>query len=85
MKHFNITGLCTPDQDYMADISKKIAQIQSMVDAGEYFTINRVRQYGKTTILRALKDSLYADYIVAGISFEGTGRMFFADEILLGI
>lgn len=26
-----------------------------MVDAGKYFTINRARQYGKTTTLQALK------------------------------
>ncbi len=80
MKHFNVTGLCMPDQDYMADISKKIADVRAMADAGEYFAINRARQYGKTTVLRALKDSLYSDYIVAGISFEGTGGIFFSDE-----
>ena len=80
MKRFNVTGLCTPAQDYMADISEKVRKIQAMVDAGEYFTINRARQYGKTTVLQALKNSLYADYIVARISFEGIGGMFFSDE-----
>lgn len=77
MKRFNVTGLCTPEQDYMADISEKIRKIQAMVDAGEYFTINRARQYGKTTVLQALKNSLSADYIVARISFEGIGGMIF--------
>lgn len=51
-----------------------------MVDAGEYFTINRARQYGKTTTLQALKTHLKADYIVSRISFEGVGGTFFSDE-----
>lgn len=80
MKRFNVTGLCTPEQDYMADISEKIRKIQAMVDAGEYFTINRARQYGKTTVLQALKNSLSVDYIVARISFEGIGGMIFSEE-----
>ena len=81
MKHFNVTGLCTPSNDYMADISDKVRQIRNMVDAKEYFTINRARQYGKTTTLQALKQNLNADYIVSRISFEGTGETFFSDEI----
>ncbi len=55
MRHFNVTGLCTPDKDYMVDISDKIQKIRGMVDMEEYFTINRARQYGKTTTLQALK------------------------------
>lgn len=51
-----------------------------MVDAGEYFTINRARQYGKTTTLQALKIHLKEDYIVSRISFEGAGGTFFSDE-----
>ncbi len=80
MRHFNVTGVCTPSQDYMADITDKIVQMRAMVDAGAYFTVNRARQYGKTTVLQALKNSLYKDYIVSGISFEGLGGMAFSDE-----
>ncbi len=80
MKHFNVTGLCMPGQDYMADISAKIAKIRTMVDAGAYFTICRARQYGKTTILQALKSSLQEDYIVSKVSFEGAGGMLFSSE-----
>ena len=53
MKKFNVTGLCTPEEDYMVDISGKIAQIKKLVDSRSYFTINRARQYGKTTTLAA--------------------------------
>ena len=49
MRRFNTTGLCVPDQDYMVDISGKIRRIKEMVDRGDYFTINRARQFGKTT------------------------------------
>ena len=34
----------------MVDISDKLQQIKAMVDSGAYFTINKARQYGKTTI-----------------------------------
>lgn len=79
-KHFNVTGLCIPQQDYMVDITSKLSEIKKMIDGGEYFTINRARQYGKTTTLHALKQYLRDDYIVVKISFEGLGGQFFADE-----
>ena len=54
-KKFNITGLCIPQKHYMADISPKIDQIITQyIENEEYFTINRARQYGKTTILELL-------------------------------
>lgn len=71
-KKFNITGTCIPHKHYMADTSKKIEQILEIIEACEYFTINRPRQYGKTTTMylldRALKER--EDYIVLKISFE---------------
>jgi len=57
----------------MVDISGKLAQIRPMIDQGLYFTINRARQYGKTTILNALRHALAEDYICARISFQGLG------------
>ena len=38
----------------MVDIKNRLIEIKKMVDMGNYFTINRARQYGKTTILKAL-------------------------------
>jgi len=58
MREFNVTGLCIPSKHYMADISEKIRQIMAMVEKGQYFTINRARQYGKTTTLWLLDDEL---------------------------
>ena len=73
MRRFNVTGVCVPEKHYMVDISGKLAQIKEMVDYGDYFTINRARQYGKTTTLSLLEKMLKSEYIVASISFEGLG------------
>ena len=54
-KKFNDTGLCVPHRHYMADTSKKIEQIIRLIEEGEYFTINRPRQFGKTTTERAIR------------------------------
>ena len=81
-KKFNVTGLCFPEQHYMADISKKLEQTLRLIDDGEYFIINRPRQYGKTTTLYRLADILIktGDYIVFNISFEGVGDLMFNEE-----
>lgn len=59
-----------PDLHYMADISGKLEQIKRMVDAGQYFTINRARQYGKTTTLGALERFLGDEYYVISLDFQ---------------
>jgi hypothetical protein len=81
-KTFNITGKCFPAQHYMADVSEKITKTIRMVEHGDYFIINRPRQYGKTTALYAIADALRktGDYIVLNTSFEGVGDLFFSDE-----
>ncbi|MCL1918973.1 MAG: ATP-binding protein [Peptococcaceae bacterium] len=73
MRKFNVTGLCLPEEHYMAKISCKIEQIRHLVDNRSYFTINRARQYGKTTTLVCLEKTLKDDYLVIFISFEGVG------------
>ena len=40
-----------------------------MVDTGQYFTINRARQYGKTTTLQILGEYLASDYTVISLDF----------------
>ena len=54
MKTFTTTGVCTRERNYMVDIIDRLEKIKTMIDAGDYFTINRARQYGKTTTLAAL-------------------------------
>ena len=52
----------------MVPLDDRICQIRKQyVDPGKYFIINRGRQYGKTTTLRALAEYLKRDYGVDGI------------------
>ena len=80
MKVFNVTGNCIPSENYMVDISGKIAEIKKLVDGRSYFTINRARQYGKTTTLHVLEQTIKADYMVASLSFQGASDKNFASE-----
>jgi hypothetical protein len=72
-KEFNDTGLCIPNRHYMVDNSDKLKQIIAFVEKGKYFTINRPRQFGKTTTLFLLAKqlNLLDDYVALRISFEG--------------
>ena len=81
-KKFNVTGLCIPNKHYVADVSKKLGKTYNMVVEGEYFIINRPRQYGKTTMLYNLSESLSTseEYMVFNISFEGIGDDIFKEE-----
>jgi len=69
-KVFNVAADCKPDVHYMVSIDKKLAEIRKLVDAGKYFTMNRARQYGKTTTLRALSRCLQERYYVVLIDFQ---------------
>ena len=80
MRRFNAAGVCVPDKHYMADISDKLEKIIAMVEDDEYFTINRARQYGKTTTLSRLDNELKGKYIVLRLSFEGVGDGAFAND-----
>lgn len=70
MKEFNTTAICVPSKHYMVDLSDRIKEIKKLVDGGKYFTINRARQYGKTTTLNALEDGLSDEYDVISIDFQ---------------
>ena len=80
MKEFNTTAVCLPEKHYMVDISDKVRDIKKLVDAGKYFTINRARQYGKTTTINALERELASDYQVLDLSFEGMSQENFSTE-----
>ena len=67
---FNTTGVCIPEKHYMVNINGRLQQIRELVDAGKYFTINRARQYGKTTTLRALAEILRDEYYVVLLDFQ---------------
>ena len=63
-KTFHVNGVCVSALHYMVDLSDRLDAIKAMIDAGQYFTINKARQYGKTTTLQALSGYLQNTYIV---------------------
>jgi len=79
MKEFNVTGNCIPSMHYMVDTSEKIEKIFQLVEGKKYFTINRGRQFGKTTTLGLLEKRLPKDYICASISFQDTDEEMFTN------
>ena len=80
MKVFNTTAVCIPEKHYMVDLSERVKEIKKMVDAGKYFTINRARQYGKTTTLSALDLALSPQYDVINIDFQDITDADFENE-----
>lgn len=54
----------------MVDLSGRLEKIKKMIDDGKYFTVNRGRQYGKTTMLKALARYLEEEYIVVNMDFQ---------------
>lgn len=79
-KYFNITAACNPDIHYMINIERQINAIRKKVDRGEYFLMNRARQYGKTTTLKALRKSLADAYIVISLDFQMLSNDIFSNE-----
>lgn len=76
-KKFHVTGTCIPEKNYMVDISGRLDEIiENYIEEGKYFTINRARQYGKTTMLYLLEKRLRGKYIVLRTSFEAADELF---------
>lgn len=80
MKRFNTTGLCIPSKHYMVELPDCIEQIADMISDGKYFTINRARQYGKTTTLQAISVRLAEEYHVVSLDFQGISDADFRTE-----
>lgn len=81
-KTFNVNGLCYPDENYMVNLGERLKEIKVLVDKGEYFVINRARQYGKTTTLWALNKYLQDEYAVIFMSFQRISAGKFENEFL---
>ena len=80
MKTFNVTGSCNPQRHYMVDTESRFKAVEKMIDSGAYFTINRARQYGKTTMLNMIWRKLSNSYLIIDSSFEGVGDSPFESE-----
>ncbi len=81
-KYFNTEGSCKPKEHYMVKLDDRLGMMKNLlVDRKKYFVINRGRQYGKTTTLRALEEYLQNDYIVLSVDFQEIPTDGFADGI----
>ena len=80
MKKFNTTAVCIPSKHYMVDLSARVQEIKKLVDDGKYFTINRARQYGKTTTLDALSAELKEAYTLLSLDFQDISEAVFRTE-----
>lgn len=84
MKVFNTTGKCIPSMHYMVDISRQVEAAAKLVRRGNFFCINRGRQYGKTTLGSPQEKLEGEGYAVFSLSFEGLGDSAFkSDETLM--
>ena len=79
MRKFNVTGTCIKSRHYVANTDEKIKKIIDLIDDEYYFTINRPRQYGKTTTLELLHQSLNEEYLVLSLSLENVGKESYID------
>lgn len=84
-KVFNVTAACMPEQHYMVNIDERLDEIKALIDSGSYFTINRARQYGKTTTLLALEQYLKKDYYVVSLDFQMLGAGEFENENIFAL
>ncbi|MCM1217020.1 MAG: ATP-binding protein [Lachnospiraceae bacterium] len=81
VRYFNTEGVCRPDEHYMVRLDDRLDKIKRLyVERGKYFVINRGRQYGKTTTLRALSEYLKDEYAVWSLDFQLISTADFADE-----
>jgi hypothetical protein len=72
MRIFNTSGPCDPAKHYTVMREALVAEGQTLVDQGRYFTIFSPRQAGKTTYFQLLFRQLHPQgYLPMWISFEG--------------
>ncbi|MCD8021487.1 MAG: AAA-like domain-containing protein [Lachnospiraceae bacterium] len=77
MKTFNTAVICNPQRHYMVDTSERIDRIiDHYIEPGKYFSINRGRQYGKTTTLNLLAQKLRKKYYCLQVSFAWADELF---------
>ncbi len=83
LRYFNTEGSCNPNEHYMVRLDERVEKIKRLfVDRKKYFVINRGRQYGKTTTLKALASYLECEYVVYLLDFQKMSTSSFADEFI---
>lgn len=80
-KEFNVTGSCNPEFHFVVDTGDKINRMANLIEKGKYFTINRPRQYGKSTSLEYIERRFAnGDYFIISITFESMSAIDFSSE-----
>lgn len=79
-RYFNIEGVCYPDEHYMVNLDRRVEEISELIEKNKYFSINRARQYGKTTTLNMVVQKLGDQYAIFLISFEGLSSQTYESE-----
>ena len=69
---FNTEVTCDQKRHYMVDTTNKMKVFERLINYGKYFTINRARQFGKSTSLKWIYNHLNGEYLVVSLSFEDT-------------
>jgi len=64
----------------MVDITEKMKYVEGLIEEACYFTINRGRQFGKSTVLKYIYRNLSDRYYVVPISFETTSSIAWESE-----
>lgn len=59
-KYFNTAGPCSPERHYMLPPELRLPAVRQLAEQGFYFVVHAPRQSGKTTLVRALAQSLTA-------------------------
>ncbi len=72
---------CNPSIHYMVKLDDRLSRIKTgVVNQGKYFVINRGRQYGKATALKALAQYLNGNYFVISMDFQLLSTSSFESE-----
>ena len=79
-RYFNVAGACDPACHYMVHLQSRVEKIRRLIERGAYFTINRARQYGKTTTLGAVKTYLKDQFLIIGMDFQMLSHASFENE-----
>ena len=79
-RQFNTEVTCDPKRHYMVDTTNKMKVFERLINFGKYFTINRARQFGKSTSLKWIYNHLNGEYLVVSLSFETTDKTNWIDN-----
>ncbi|MEM8525319.1 MAG: AAA-like domain-containing protein [Bacteroidota bacterium] len=81
-KEFNVTGNCFAEDHYMMDNSRQLREVMALVDSGKYFTLNRPRQFGKTTTINTISEQLRSaeKYLPIELNFQGVDSQWYESD-----